>query len=182
MDSRQDDSAPAGSRDAGGTLYRATHDDSRSEIDRAAAADPTAAARETTSILYRVPTDTARLRQDLVFCVGARIGKIKREELENASTAANVLRFIRTFEQYIEEIRPDSKKEEVIELLREFFSDTMNFVHRKVPQISALHVFREVLFADEAIEKPVLCVAKDENAVDIICRRLSCNFLRESRI
>jgi hypothetical protein len=30
--------------------------------------------------------------------------------------------------------------------------------------------------------KHVLCVAKDDNAVDIIRRRISCNFLRESRI
>jgi hypothetical protein len=44
----------------------------------------------------------------------------------------------------------------MIELLREFFSDTMNFVHRQVLQISALHIFlREVLFSYEAVEKPV---------------------------
>jgi hypothetical protein len=44
----------------------------------------------------------------------------------------------------------------VIELLREFFSDTMNFVHRQVLQISALHILpREVLFAYGAVEKPV---------------------------
>jgi hypothetical protein len=85
---------------------------------RAAAAVPPAAASATASVLYRVPTETARLRQDVVFRVGARLGKIKREELENASPAVsrNVLRFIRAFEQYIEEIRPDSTKE-VIELL-----------------------------------------------------------------
>jgi hypothetical protein len=105
MDPRQHDSAPAGPSDAGGTLYRATHDDSGSARDTAAAADSTAAARATTSILYRVPTETARLRQDVVFRVGARLGKIKREELENASPAVsgNVLRFIRAFEQYIQE-------------------------------------------------------------------------------
>jgi hypothetical protein len=36
---------------------------------------------------------TARMRQDVVFRVGARLGKIKREELYNASTAVcgNVL-------------------------------------------------------------------------------------------
>jgi hypothetical protein len=44
----------------------------------------------------------------------------------------------------------------VIELLREFFSDTMNFVHRQALQISALHILlREVLFAYGAVEKPV---------------------------
>jgi hypothetical protein len=32
------------------------------------------------------PTETARRRQDDVFHVGARLGKIKREELDNAST------------------------------------------------------------------------------------------------
>jgi hypothetical protein len=115
MDPRQDDSASAGSSDTGGTPYRAAHDDSRSERDRAAA-------RATTVIQYRVPTETARMRQDVVFRVGARLEKIKFEELDNASTAVcgNVLRFIGTFEQYIEEIRPGSRKEEVIELLREF--------------------------------------------------------------
>jgi hypothetical protein len=48
----------------------------------------------------------------------------------------------------------------VIELLREFFSDTMNFVHRQILQISALHillqeVLLEVLFSYGAVEKPV---------------------------
>jgi hypothetical protein len=115
MDPRQDDSVPAGSSDTGGTPYRAAHDDSRSERD-------SAAARAATVILYRFPTETARMRQDVVFRVGARLEKIKREELDDASTAVrgNFLRFIRTFEQYIEEIRPESTKEEVIELLREF--------------------------------------------------------------
>jgi hypothetical protein len=63
------------------------------------------------------------MRQDVVFRVGARLGNIKREKLDYASTAVcgNVLRFIRTLEQYFEEIRPDSTKEEVIELLRDFF-------------------------------------------------------------
>jgi hypothetical protein len=88
----------------------------------------------TTSIPYMVPsTETVRLRKDVVFREGARLGKIKREELDNASTAiSGNARFTRNFEQYIKEIRPDSTKEEVIELLREFFSDTMNFVHRQV--------------------------------------------------
>jgi hypothetical protein len=144
MDPRQDDSAPAGFNDAGGTLYRATHDDSRSERDSAAAADPTP------SIPYRVPTtESARLRQDVIFRVGARLSKSRHEELKNASTAVigDGLRFIRTFEQYIEEILHDSTKDEEIELLREFFSETMNFVHWQVQQISALHIFlREVLF------------------------------------
>jgi hypothetical protein len=56
------------------------------------------------------------------FRVGARLGNIKREELYNVSTvvSGNVLRFIRSFEQYIEEIRPDSTKEVVVELLRGF--------------------------------------------------------------
>jgi hypothetical protein len=158
MDPRQDDSAPAGSSDANGTLYRATHDDSGSTRDAAAAADPTAAARATTSTIYKIPTETARLRQDVDFRVGARLGKIKREELEIASPAVdgNILRFIRTFEKYIKEIRPDSTKKEVIELFRDIFSDTMNFVHRQVLQISALHIFlREVLFEYGAVEKPV---------------------------
>jgi hypothetical protein len=158
MDPRKDDSAPAESSDTGGTPYRATHDDSRSERDSAAAVDPTVAARATTVIPYRVQTETARMRQDVVFRFGARLGKIKRKELNNASTAVCgiFLRCIRTFEQYIEDIRPDSTKEEVIELLREFFSDTMNFVHRQVLQISALHILlREVLFAYRAVEKPV---------------------------
>jgi hypothetical protein len=142
MDPLQDDSAPAGSSDTGGTPYRAAHDETRSERDSAAAADPMAAARATTVIPYRVTAETARMLQDVVFRVGPRLGNIKCEELDNASTAVkgNVLRFIRTFEQYIEEIRPDSPKEEVIELLREFFSDTKNFVHRQVLQISSLHI------------------------------------------
>jgi hypothetical protein len=107
MDPRQDDSVPAGSSDTGGTPYRAAHDESRSERDSAAAADPMAAGRATTFIPYRVSTETARMPQDVVTRVGARLGKIKREELNNASTAVcgNFLRFIRTFEQYIEEIR-----------------------------------------------------------------------------
>jgi hypothetical protein len=81
MDPRQDDSASAGSGDTGGIPYRATHDDSRSERDSAAAADPTAAARATTVIPYWVSTETARMRQDVVFRAGARLGKIKRESL-----------------------------------------------------------------------------------------------------
>jgi hypothetical protein len=157
MDPRQDDFAPAGSSDTGGTPYRAAHDDSRSERDSAAAADPMAAARETTVIPYRVTTETARMQQDVVFRLGARLGKVKLEELDNASTAVcgNVLRFVRTFE-YNEEIRPDSTNEEVIELLREFFSDTMNFVHRQVLQISALHILlREVQFSYVSLERHV---------------------------
>jgi hypothetical protein len=82
MEPRQDDSAPAASSDTGGTPYRAAHDDSRSERDSAAAADPMAAARAITSILYRIPKETARLRQDVVSHVGARLGKIKRECLK----------------------------------------------------------------------------------------------------
>jgi hypothetical protein len=71
------------------------------------------------------------------------VDRIKREELETASPAVDgyFLRFIRTFEQYIKESRPDSTKEEVIELFRTQISDTMNFVHRQVLQISALHIF-----------------------------------------
>jgi hypothetical protein len=158
MDPRQDDSAPAGSSDTGGTPYRAAHDDSRSKRDSAAAADPMDAARATTVIPYRVTTETARMRQDVVFRVGARLGKINREELDIALTVVcgNVLGFIRTFEQYVEEIRLESTKEEVIELLREFFSDAMSFVHRQVLQISAFHILlREVLFSYGAVEKPV---------------------------
>jgi hypothetical protein len=74
-----------------------------------------------------------RLRQIVVFRVGARLGKIKRKELENASPAVggSVLRFTITFFQYVEEIRPDSANEVVVEL-QENFSDTTNFVHRHV--------------------------------------------------
>jgi hypothetical protein len=110
MDPRQDDSAPAEPNDAGGTLYRAAHDDSGNARETAAAADPTTAAWSPTSKIYKVLTETARLREDVVFRVGARLTKIKREELEIASPAVhgNVLRFIRTFEQYVKEIRPDS--------------------------------------------------------------------------
>jgi hypothetical protein len=44
----------------------------------------------------------------------------------------------------------------VIEIFREFFSETMNFVHRQALQISALHTFlREVLFEYGAVKKPV---------------------------
>jgi hypothetical protein len=69
MDPRQDDSAPAGSSDTGGTPYRASHDDSRSERDSAAAADPMAAARATTVIPYRVPTETVRMRKTFSFAL-----------------------------------------------------------------------------------------------------------------
>jgi hypothetical protein len=133
MDPRRNDSAPAGSIDASGTLSSAAHDDSGSARETAAAADPTTAARSPTSTIYKVPTETARLRQDVVFRVGARLSKTKLEELEIASPAVdgNVPRFKRTFEEYIKEIRPDSTKEEVIELFRDFFSDTVNFVHRR---------------------------------------------------
>jgi hypothetical protein len=76
--------------------------------------------------------------------------------LVRAAEHGNVLRFIRTFEECIKEIRPDSTKEEVIELFRYFFSDTVNFVHRQVLQISALHIFlREVLFEYRAVEKQI---------------------------
>jgi hypothetical protein len=66
----------------------------------------------------------------------------------------------------------------VIELLREFFSDAMDFVHRLVLQIFALHILlRDVIFAHGAVEKPVgggyipsclikvLVPDKDENAI-----------------
>jgi hypothetical protein len=44
----------------------------------------------------------------------------------------------------------------VNDLLRDFFSDTMNFVHRQVLQISTLHILlRQVLFAYGEVEKPV---------------------------
>jgi hypothetical protein len=71
MDPRQDDSAPAGSSDASGTLYRAAHEDSGSARETAAKADSTTAARSQTSTIYKVPTETVRLRQDVVFRVGA---------------------------------------------------------------------------------------------------------------
>jgi hypothetical protein len=61
MDPRQNNSAPAGSSDASGTLYRAAHDDSGNERETAAAADPTTTARSPTSTIYMVPTETARL-------------------------------------------------------------------------------------------------------------------------
>jgi hypothetical protein len=61
MDPLQDDSAPEGSSDTGGTPYRAAHDDSRSERDSEAAANPMAAARAATVIRFRVPTETARM-------------------------------------------------------------------------------------------------------------------------
>jgi hypothetical protein len=152
MDPRQDDSAPAGSSYASGTLYRAAHDDSGSATETAAAADPTTAARSPTSTIYKVPTETARLRQDIVFRVGVRLSKIKREELGIASPAVdgNVLRFIRTFEKYTKEFDQTSRRRRWLS----FFSDTANFVHRQVLQISALHIFlREVLFAYGAVEK-----------------------------
>jgi hypothetical protein len=102
MDARQDDFAPAGSSDTGGTPNRATHDDSRSKRQRRSGSS-LGCSQGTTVSPYRVPTETARMRQDVVFRVGARLGKIKLEELDNASTAVcgNVLRFIRTFEQCI---------------------------------------------------------------------------------
>jgi hypothetical protein len=71
MDPRQDDSAPAGSSEPGGTPYRAVHNDSLSERDSAAAADPMAAARVTTVIPYRVTKETARMRQDIVFALAS---------------------------------------------------------------------------------------------------------------
>jgi hypothetical protein len=89
MDPRRNDSAPAGSSDASGTLSRAAPDDSSSARETAAAADPTTAARSPSSTIYKVPTETARLRQDVVFRVGARLSKIKREELEIASPAVD---------------------------------------------------------------------------------------------
>jgi hypothetical protein len=122
MDPRRDDSAPAGSSDASCTLYRAAHDDSGNARETAAAADPTTAARSPTSTIYKVLTETARLRHDVICRVGVWLSKIKREELEIASQAVdgNVLRFMRTFEQYFKEIRPDSTKEEVINLFENF--------------------------------------------------------------
>jgi hypothetical protein len=115
MDPRQNDSAPAGSSGASGTPYRAAHEDSGNAKETAAAADPTTAAGSPNFTIYKVPTETARLLQDVVFHVDAWLSKIEREELEISSSAVdgNVLRFIRTFEQYIKEIQPDSTKEEV---------------------------------------------------------------------
>jgi hypothetical protein len=75
MDPRQGDSVPEGSSYTGGTPYHATHDDFRSERYSAAAADPMTAARATTVIPYRFATETARMRQDVVFRVGARLVK-----------------------------------------------------------------------------------------------------------
>jgi hypothetical protein len=94
MDPRQDDSVPAGSSDASGTLYRAAHDNSGSARETSAAADPTTAARSPTSTIYKVATETTRLRHDVVFRVGARLSKIKRVELEIATLAIdrNILR------------------------------------------------------------------------------------------
>jgi hypothetical protein len=106
MDPRQNDYAPAGSSDASGTLYRAARDDSGSARETAAAADPTTAARLPTSTIYKVPTETARLRQRRCLPRRRPAELIKREELETASSAVdgNVLRFIRTFEQHIKKI------------------------------------------------------------------------------
>jgi hypothetical protein len=122
MDPQRDGSAPAGTSDASSTLSRAAQDDSGSARETAAAADSATAARSPTSTIYNVPTETALLQQDVVFRVGAMLSKIKRDELEIASPAVdgNVRRFIRTFEQHIKEIRPDSTKEEEIELFRDF--------------------------------------------------------------
>jgi hypothetical protein len=69
MDQRQDDSAPAEFSDTGDTPYCATLEDSHSERDSAAAADPTAAIRVTTVIPYRVPTETARCDKTLSFAL-----------------------------------------------------------------------------------------------------------------
>jgi hypothetical protein len=55
-DQQQDDSAPARSIYADGTLYRAANDDSGSARDCASAADPPAAASETTFKLYMIYT------------------------------------------------------------------------------------------------------------------------------
>jgi hypothetical protein len=71
MDPRKDDSAPAGSSAASSTVYRAAHGDSGRARDSAAAADPPAAATATTPMIYRIPTETTCLRQDVVFRVGA---------------------------------------------------------------------------------------------------------------
>jgi hypothetical protein len=70
-----------------------------------------------------------------------RFGKIKREEFETPSPAAgaNVLSFIRNYDQYIEEIRPNFTQDDVIGL-QELFSDTINFVDRQVFHIFALHI------------------------------------------
>jgi hypothetical protein len=63
---------------------------------------------------------------------------------------------MRTFEQYIEGIKPESTKEVEIELLQDFFCGTINFMHRQVLQVSSLHILlREVLFAYGAVEQPV---------------------------
>jgi hypothetical protein len=100
MDPKQGDSAPVGPSDAGGTLYRAAHNDySDSARDSAAAADPPAAAGATTYKIYKDTTETACLIQDVLILVGAGMCKIKREELEKASPAvgANIPRFLRTF-------------------------------------------------------------------------------------
>jgi hypothetical protein len=122
MDPWRDDSAPAGSSEAGGTLYRAAHDDSGIASDSAAAADPTAAARVTTSILFRVLAETARLRQVVVFCAGSFLGKIKFEELEIASPAVdgNVLRFILTSEEYIKKIDQTPRRRRWLSFLKNF--------------------------------------------------------------
>jgi hypothetical protein len=72
---------------------------------------------------HTVLTETARLRQDNVFRVGAGQGKIKRGELEKASPAVvwNVLRFMKISNDTSKKIRLDSTKE-MAQLLRHFSS------------------------------------------------------------
>jgi hypothetical protein len=109
-------------------------------------------------VLYRVPIKTARLRQDVVFRVGARLGKFKRKELEKASPAVggNVLRLIRTFKQCIEENRPDSKEEVVVQPYRK---QKLRYHELCAPTGIFRYLLctlqREVLFACGAIDEPV---------------------------
>jgi hypothetical protein len=124
MDPRQDDFAPAGSNDAGGTLYRATHDESRSESQRQRRSGRSHGRSQDENFYniqdsHGVCAPTTRIR----LSSRRPPGQNQAGELEIASPAVdgNVLRFIRTFEQYIKENRPDSTNEEVIGLFR-FFS------------------------------------------------------------
>jgi hypothetical protein len=85
MDQKQDDSTPVRFNYVGGALYKqlmttpTTHEAApRGKILRP---------QLTLQLLCfnRVPTETARLLKDVVFRVGARLGKIRREKLEKAS-------------------------------------------------------------------------------------------------
>jgi hypothetical protein len=45
--------------------------------------------------------------------------------------------------------------------------------------VTAQYTYQNIF---ESSHEEVLCVAKDETSVDIMCRKLCCNFLRKSRL